>query len=127
VGGGELDLVRSLKAGTPISRGRGSQLKVVAAPHRISSRIGMTTSPNGPDIVQVLFDAGADPNATTTGTGTTRAPLVHHVYAPLTTMPVTTRSTIISRTLSVKGSLVRSIRRYSGPTNVSIVRNRSTP
>ncbi len=75
VHGGDLDLVGRLIAGNPdfararfVARG-GS----VTALHFVTDWPGYF--PNGPDIVNLLVDAGADPNATTTGPGKPETPL----------------------------------------------------
>jgi len=67
--GGDLGLVRRLLAGSPdlararfvVRGGSGTAL------HFVTDWPGYF--PNGPDIVHLLVDAGADPNATTTGPG----------------------------------------------------------
>ena len=75
VHGGDLDLVRRLIAGEPdlararfVARGGGG-----TALHFVTDWPGYF--PNGPDIVHLLIDAGADPNATTTGAGKPETPL----------------------------------------------------
>ena len=75
VHGGDLDLVRRLIAGDPelararfVARGgSGSAL------HFVTDWPGYFS--NGPAIVHLLIDAGADPNATTTGKGCPEMPL----------------------------------------------------
>jgi hypothetical protein len=75
VQGGDLDLVRRLIAGNPdlararfVARGGSG-----TALHFVTDWPGYF--PNGPDIVHLLIDAGADPNATTTGAGKPETPL----------------------------------------------------
>ncbi len=75
VHGGDLDLVRSLIAGYPdlaranfVARGGSG-----TALHFVTDWPGYF--PNGPDIVHLLVDAGADPSATTTGSGSPETPL----------------------------------------------------
>jgi uncharacterized protein len=75
VHGGDLDLVRRLIAGTPdlagarfVARGGSG-----TALHFVTDWPGYF--PNGPDMVHLLIDAGADPKATTTGAGKPETPL----------------------------------------------------
>ena len=75
VHGGHLDLVRRLLAGSPdlararfVARGRSGTVL-----HFVTDWPGYF--PNGPDIVHLLVDAGADPNVTTTGPGKPETPL----------------------------------------------------
>lgn len=75
VHGGDVDAVRRLIAGNPdlamanfVARGGSG-----TALHFVTDWPGYF--PNGPDIVHVLIDAGADPNATTTGPGMPETPL----------------------------------------------------
>jgi hypothetical protein len=75
VHGGDLDLVGRLIAGNPalararfVARGGSS-----TALHFVTDWPGYF--PNGPDIVHLLIDAGADPNGTTTGTGKPETPM----------------------------------------------------
>jgi len=75
VRGGDIDLVRRLLSEHPdLARARfGARGGSGTALHFVTDWPGYF--PNGPDIVKVLIEAGADPNALTTGGGSPETPL----------------------------------------------------